>query len=247
MKLYQNGEIQWNKTFGGSGSESGRSIIQTTDGAYVLTGYTSSNDGDFSGMNKGSSDIFVMNLSQNGEIQWNKTFGGSMGEDGSSIVQTTDGGYVLTGTTRSNDGDFSGMHKYSHFSFVMKLSQNGEIQWNKPINESFRVSGNSIIQTTDGGYVLTGSSDSNSNFPEIAQILVMKFSQNGEIQWNKTFGGSGGDWGNSIIQTTNGGYVLTGITHSNNGDFSGLNKGTSGIFVIFLDGNGNLKYPNEQF
>jgi hypothetical protein len=111
MKLSSNGDIQWNKTIGGSGDENGISIQQTTDGGYVLTGFTESNDGDFSGMNKGGFDIFVMKLSSNGDIQWNKTIGGSGDENGLSISQSTDGGYVLTGGTQSNDGDFSGMNK----------------------------------------------------------------------------------------------------------------------------------------
>jgi hypothetical protein len=156
MKLSSNGDIQWNKTFGGSGSENGRSIQQTTDGGYVLTGVTRSNDGDFSGINKGGQDIFVMKLSSNGDIQWNKTFGGSGSENGYSIQQTSDGGYVLTGDTGSNDGDFSGMNKGGRDIFVMKLSSNGDIQWNKTFGGSAFENGYSIQQTSDGGYVLTG-------------------------------------------------------------------------------------------
>ena len=175
------------KTFGGSGEDYGNSIIQTSDGGYLFTGRTNSNDGDFSGLNKGGSDIFVMKLNGSGVIQWNRTFGGSASDNGMSITQTSDGEYVITGGTRSNDGDFSGLYK--------------------------------------------GGSD----------IFVMKLNGSGDIQWNRIFGGrSGVELGYSITQTSDGGYVLTGISNSNDGDFSGLNKGGFDIFVIKLNNAGEL-------
>lgn len=98
------GQNTWVKTYGGCNWDNGYSILQTSDSGFVLTGYTYSNDGDFSGMNKGSGDIFVMKLNSSGDLVWKKTYGDSFPEEGFSVITTTDGGYVLTGRTYSNDG-----------------------------------------------------------------------------------------------------------------------------------------------
>ena len=118
----------WVKTFGGKNVEWGRSIITSLDGGYVLTGGTHSNDGDFKGMNKGDMDIFVINLNSRGDVEWKKTFGGTGMDGGGSITTTPDGGYVLTGGTRSNDGDFKGMNKGVCEMFVIKLDSSGNLQ-----------------------------------------------------------------------------------------------------------------------
>jgi len=251
MKLNSNGDIVWKKTFGGSVDEWGNSITTTNDGGFVLTGLTSSNDGDFSGMNKGGSgifnyDIFIMKLNSSGETVWKKIFGGSNNEEeGRSITTTTDGGYVLTGYTKSNDGDFSGMNKGYYDIFVMKLNSSGNTVWKKTFGGRDGDVGFSITTTTDGGFVLTGVTTSNDgDFTGMnkgsSDIFIMKLNSNGETEWKKTFGGSSNDGGWSITTTTDGGYVLTGYTYSNDGDFSGMNKGNRDIFVMKLDSNGNL-------
>jgi len=244
MKLNSSGETVWKKTYGGSRSETGYSIISTSDGGYVLTGWTSSNDGDFSGMKKGIEDIFVMKLNSRGDIVWKKTFGGSVGDYGTSITTTTDGGYVLTGRTLSNDGDFTGMNKGGPDIFVMKLNSSGETVWKKTFGGSIYEGGQSITTTNDGGYVLTGWINSNDgDFSGMkkgsSDIFVMKLNSNGETVWKKTFGGSREEEGTSITTTTDGGYVLTGYTTSNDGDFSGMNKGNWDIFVMKLNSSGD--------
>jgi len=251
MKLNSSGETVWKKIFGGSNTEEGRSITTTNDGGFVLTGLTSSNDGDFSGMNKRGSgifnyDIFIMKLNSSGETVWKKIFGGSNNEEeGRSITTTTDGGYVLTGYTKSNDGDFSGMNKGYYDIFVMKLNSSGNTVWKKTFGGRDGDVGFSITTTTDGGFVLTGVTTSNDgDFTGMnkgsSDIFIMKLNSNGETEWKKTFGGSSNDGGWSITTTTDGGYVLTGYTYSNDGDFSGMNKGNRDIFVMKLDSNGNL-------
>ena len=147
----------WKKTYGGTFHEMGQSITTTPDGGLVLTGYTSSNDGDFGGMNKGDYDIFIIKLDAQGNVLWKKTYGGSKYDYGQSITTTSDGGSVLTGTTFSNDGDFNGMNKGDADIFVIKLDTNGEIQWKKTYGGSGNDYGYSIITTPDSGLVLTGS------------------------------------------------------------------------------------------
>jgi len=250
------GQNTWVKTFGGSGDEIGYSIVPTTDGGYILTGGTRTNDGEFGGWTENTSDIFVMKLNSNGETVWKKTFGGSGGDWGSSITNTNDSGYVLTGYTRSNDGDFSGMNKsviiineheiwVEYDIFVMKLNSNGDTVWKKTYGGNSYDLGYSITTTSDGGYVLTGNTESNDgDFSGMNKgyddIFVMKLNSSGDIVWKKTFGGDGVDYGTSITRTRDGGYVLTGGTFSNNGDFSGMNKGKGDIIVIKLNSSGDI-------
>ena len=222
------------------------STISTPDGGYVLTGVTNSNDGDFKGMNKGERDIFVIKLDSRGDILWKKTFGGSGFDEGTFITATPDGGYVLTGVTGSNDdGDFKEMNKGRQDVFVIKLDSRGDILWKKTFGGSGFDYGVSTISTPDGGYVLRGGTQSNDyDFKGMNKgewdVFVIKLDSRGDILWKKVFGGSYGDGGRSITATPDGGYVLTGWTRSNDGDFKGMNKGEWDVFVIKLDSNGNL-------
>jgi len=243
MKLNSNGDIDWKKTFGGIFSDWGWSITTTNDGGFILTGNTGSNDGDFSGMNKGGYDIFVMKLNSNGKTVWKKTFGGSDYERSLSIITTNDGGYILTGGTWSYNGDFKGMNKGEYDIFVLKLNSIGETVWMKTYGGSTWDEGLSIKTTNDGGYILTGTTNSiDGDFINMNKggydIFVMKLNSSGEIVWKKTYGGSVDDWGYSITTTNDGGYVLTGYTNSNDGDFIGMIKGGSDIFLIKLNSSG---------
>jgi len=239
------GQNTWVKTFGGSGSEDGNPITSTTDGGYVLTGGTGSNDGDFSGMNKGYWDIFVMKLNSNGDIVWKKTFGGSNWDKGYSITTTNDGGYVLTGKTNSFDGDFGGMSKGGGDIFVIKLNSSGDIEWKKIFGGIGEDWGWSITTTNDGGYVLTGWTNSDDNHPSGiifggGDLFIIRLNSDGLILWKRTYGGSSQDIGFSIKTTNDGGYVLTGWTYSNDGDFSGMNKGNRDTFVMKLTSVGDI-------
>ena len=251
IKLDSRGDVQWKKTFGGSEDDVGYSIITTPDSGLVLTGRTSSNDVDFEGMNKGAYDIFVIKLDSRGDVQWKKTFGGSVVDDCYSITTTPDGGLVLTGGTSSNDGDFNGINKGEVDIFVIKLDSRGDVQWKKTYGGSGSDRGNSITTTPDGGLVLTGLNRSNDgdfqgmNKAADGNMFVIKLDSRGEVQWKKTFGGSVYDPGLSITTTPDGGLVLTGSNTSDDGDFKGMNKGGYDIFVIKLDSNGNLNPPTS--
>ena len=109
VKLSSTGSIIWQKSLGGTGSDVGRSIQQTTDGGYIVAGTSNSIDGDVTG-NHGDFDYWVVKLSSTGAIIWQKTLGGTGSDNAYSIRQTTDGGYVVAGTSNSNDGDVTGNH-----------------------------------------------------------------------------------------------------------------------------------------
>jgi hypothetical protein len=243
--LNSNGEILWKKTLGGSGYESGLYLTTTSDGSILIISGTSSNDGDFKGMNKGIWDIFVIKLSSTGEVQWKKTFGGSREDLGLSLTTTSDDGMVLTGHTQSNDGDFEGMGKGNWDIFVIKLSSNGEILWKKTLGGSGYEEGLSLTTTSDDGMVLAGHTQSNDGaFEGMGKgdwdIFVVKLNSNGEVLWKKTFGGVREDLGLSLTTTSDGGMVLTGYTQSNDGDFEGMGKGDWDIFVVKLNSNGEV-------
>jgi uncharacterized repeat protein (TIGR02543 family)/uncharacterized delta-60 repeat protein len=198
IKLDSNGVIEWQRTYGGIDYDSGRSIHQTSDGGYIVTGQTQS-------FGAGNHDLLVLKLSSTGQIEWQKTYGGPDREDFYSIHQTNDEGYVVAGSTKSygaGDSDF----------WVFKLSSIGEIEWQKTyggINVDFLYS---IHQSSDEGYIITG--DTKSFSAGDSDIWVLKLDSWGEIEWQKTYGGSEDDYARSIQNTSDSGYIVAGITQS---------------------------------
>ena len=154
IKLNAQGNLQWQKTYGGSDYEQANSIQQTTDGGYIAAGWSRSNDGNVTG-NHGNYDVWVTKLGNTGNLQWQKSLGGSNGDLAYSIQQTKDNGYVVAGGTSSNDGDASGNHGKEDF-WVVKLNNNGAMQWQKSLGGSEYEEARSIYQTKDGGYAIAG-------------------------------------------------------------------------------------------
>jgi len=235
VKLSSTGSIIWQKSLGGTGSDVGRSIQQTTDGGYIVAGTSNSIDGDVTG-NHGDFDYWVVKLSSTGAIIWQKTLGGTGSDNAYSIRQTTDGGYVVAGTSNSNDGDVTGNHGDFDY-WIVKLSSTGSIIWQKSLGGSGIDWATSSQQTTDGGYIVIGGS--NSIDGDITASLgindywVVKLSSTGSITWQKSLGGSRNDVGWSIQQRTDGGFIIAGTSDSNDGDVTG-NNGNSDYWVIKL-------------
>jgi hypothetical protein len=219
IKLDSSGNLSWAKTIGGTDYDSGRSIQQTSDGGYVITGETGRID-----VSGPRYDVFVIKLDSSGNLSWAKTIGGTGWDESSSIQQTSDGGYVITGETSSfgaGGGDV----------FVIKLDSSGNLSWAKTIGGKLGDSGNSIQQTSDGGYVITGETwrfEAGSS-----DVFVIKLDSSGNLSWAKTIPGVTWDEGKSIQQTSDGGYVITGYTES-------FGAGWSDVFVIKLDSSGNI-------
>lgn len=244
VKLDNMGIIQWQKSFGGSADDWAFSIQQTMDGGYIISGVSSSNDSDVSG-NNGSLDCWVVKITSLGIIQWQDSYGGTYGEWGLAIYQTIDGGYIISGQTDSNDGDISGNHGGYDY-FVLKIDNLGIIQWQK----SYGGTGTdylvySILQTQDKGYILSGSSNSidgdiTLNYSGY-DYWVVKTDSLGIIQWQKSYGGTGDDFGNYINQTSDRGYILAGQTNSNNIDFTG-NHGGADFGIIKIDSLGVVQW-----
>ncbi|MBN1324520.1 MAG: hypothetical protein JW986_11075, partial [Methanotrichaceae archaeon] len=238
-------DLEWQECLGGSGGDWAYSIQQTTDGGYIVAGYTDSNDDDVSG-NHGNYDFWVIKLSSNGALEWQKCLGGSYEEWAYSIQQTTDGGYIVAGYTWSNDGDVSGNHGgYEDDFWVVKLSPTGALEWQKCLGGSYGDSARSIQQTADGGYIVAGVTASNdgdvSGNHGGSDYWVIKLSSSGTLEWQKCLGGSNYDDAYSIQQTTDGGYIVAGYTESNDGDVSG-NHGGYDSWVVKLSSSGALEW-----
>jgi len=222
LKLTSAGSIEWQKTFGGSGSfETINDLQLTSDGGYIATGVSNSPDGMVVG-NHGGLDIWVIKLSANGTLLWQKNIGGSSDDRGYSIEICLDGGYLVTGSTASNNGDISGNHGNVDF-FVAKLASNGTIQWSKCLGGSLADQGHRAKQSPDGSYILIGLTNSNdgnvSGNHGAVDIWVVKLDASGNLIWQKCYGSSLFDYGSSIVLSGTG-YVIAAYGEAVDGDVS---------------------------
>jgi hypothetical protein len=241
IKLNSAGVLQWQKSFGGSSVDIAYDIHQTSDLGFIIGGYTISNDGDVTG-NHGFEDYWIVKLNSTGVLQWQKTFGGSMDERAYSIQQTTDGGYVAGGYTKSTDGDVTGNHgDYDYW--IVKLTSTGTLQWQKTLGGTSMDQNKTVQQTSDGGYITAGFTASvngdvtvNHGFED---LWIVKLSSTGALQWQKSLGGSGVDQAYQIKQLSNGGYVVGGSSYSLNGDVTG-NHGGYDDWIVRTDNVGNI-------
>ncbi len=200
-KTDSSGVEQWTKKIGGSYNDSGYSVVQTSDGGYIVTGYSYSYGGS-------DYDIILIKTDSSGVEQWTKTIGGSNSDYGMSVVQTSDGGYIVTGYSTSYGGSDRDI-------ILIKTDSSGVEQWTKTIGGSYDDSGYSVVQTSDGGYIVTGSSYSYGGADN--DIILIKTDSSGVEQWTKTIGGSNSDYGMSVVQTSDGGYIVTGYSTSYGG------------------------------
>jgi len=197
-KLNSSGNKIWFKHYGGSQNDNFLSIQKTSDGGYIGTGYTES-------FTYGDSDIGIYKLNSLGNKVWFKHYGGSQTENGVSIHQTSDGGYVVAGNTHS--------YTYGNSDFaIYKLNSSGNKVWFKHYGGAQTDSASSIQQTSDGGYIVAGNTTSYTYGSD--DFAIYKLNSSGNKVWFKHYGGLLDDYANEIQQTSDGGYIVAGETAS---------------------------------
>ncbi len=238
VKLSESGIIEWQKTFGGAEDDSAAAVKQTSDGSYIVVGETASIDGDVT-LNHGNVDFWVLKLSPTGVLEWQKTYGGNNADISSDVILANDSGYIVTGYVGShNTGDVTG-HQASFDYWILKLDETGELEWQKAIGGTQPDWGEAVVPAVGGGYVVAGSSYSNDGDVEnnhgAEDFWLAKISEQGELLWQKAYGGTMGDECYAIANTADNGFILAGLTWSNDGDISGsINRGQNDFWVLKL-------------
>ncbi|MDD5224299.1 MAG: hypothetical protein PHE84_09925 [bacterium] len=193
LKLNPDGTVAWQKTYGGTGGDYPYSIQQTSDGGFVIAGHTTS-------FGAGGYDAWVLKLNPDGTVAWQKAFGGTDVEKAFSIQQTSDGGFIIAGYTKS-----FGAGNYD--AWVLKLNSDGTMAWQKAYGGTWEDHSYSIQQTSDGGYILAGYISSSTSYHN---FWVLKLNPDGTVAWQKTYGGTHGE-AYSIQQTSDGYYIVAGL------------------------------------
>jgi hypothetical protein len=260
VKLNNSGAIEWQKCYGGSFNDYGNDIQQTSDGGYIVCGSTNSNDGDVVGFhgnptyaNYNYNDFFILKITNTGSIQWKKSLGGNGDEKAFSVTQSNDGGFIISGyTNTNNNGDVSGynpnnLSSSSTDAWVVKLNSSGNFVWKKCFGDNEDDELTNIKELNDGSLLFAGTTESyigNGNHGS-TDFWLVKTDANGVVQWQKLFGGSGRDIFKSLEVTSDQGFILTGETFSHNGDVSNTLNFTSSysdIWVLKLDAIGNIEW-----
>ena len=245
VKADASGNIVWQKSFGGNNEDLANAIQQTSDGGYIMAGKTTSmNNGDVSG-NMGNADYWVVKMDTAGILEWQKCLGGSYIDEAKSIEQTSDGGYIVLGTSESNDGQVTGSYGGTDY-WMVKLDSAGTITWQKSYGEWDYEEAYYVKQTPDGGYIISGDTYSYSLPGHHGQtdIWILKTDASGNIEWQKMLGGSELDFAYQVQIANDGGYIVSGGSYSENGDVS-TNNGNTDYWIVKLDDTGTLLWQKS--
>jgi hypothetical protein len=256
----------WDRIIGGVDSDLVGGLMQTPDGGYILGSYSKSGiGGDKTQAGRGMEDYWVVKVNANGIKTWDKTFGGNSWDYLSCIQPTSDGGYIMGGTSLSDaNGDKTGARKGNSDIWIIKLDANGNKVWDKTIGGDLGDGIDDIQQTSDGGYILGGSSVSSISFDKSQpnrganttdDYWIIKLDALGNKLWDKTLGGSGDDNLRSVKQTLDGGYILGGESESGiSGEKTAACRGLYDYWIVKVDGSGNKQWDktfggniNEKF
>jgi hypothetical protein len=198
VKTDSSGKEEWNRTFVGIDWDEAYSVQQTSDGGYIIAGYTDS-------YGVGSSYFWLVKTDSSGKEEWDRTFGGTYKDRAYSVQQTSDGGYIIAGYTHSygaGSGDF----------WLVKTDSSGKEEWDRTFGGTYWDRAHSVQQTSDGGYIIAGETESYG--AGSIDFWLVKTDSSGKEEWNRTFGGTDGDWTESVQQTSDGGYIIAGTTDS---------------------------------
>jgi hypothetical protein len=223
VKTNNLGEIEWNQTFGGPEADYCHTIIHTNDEGFVLVGRTHS-------FGAGDSDICLVKIDNQGEIEWNKTYGGSRAESGNDAIMTSDGGYIIVGGTEPyGDGNSD--------IWIIKTNSLGEIEWDQTYGGIYEDRAMGVIMDSTGGYAVAGITQSFGAGRR--DMWLLRTDSAGQLEWSQTFGGLSNDYADSVITTSDGGYVLAGRTSS-------LGAGGEDMWIVKTNSSGQMEW-NQTF
>ena len=262
LKLNPDGDKIWDKTYGGSQNDQATGLSKTNDGGYIISGYTSSFDGDVS-ENAGFQDYWIVKVDSQGEIQWEKSFGFIGQDQAYKVIPTSDGGYFASGTLQVGEGGSNGegndiihgdqnlragQHSLGDF-WGIKMDANGNKIWRRYFGGTQADLNKDVIETDDGGFLLIGVSDSPdfdiSNAIGADDFWVIKLSATGEKVWEQSYGGLETDRAFSIARANDGNYLLSGESRSLGGDVSNP-KGGGDIWIVKINAsNGSILWEKS--
>ncbi len=245
FKIDFNGNILWEKTYGGSLGDNGERIFSAGQGNYYLLCTTRSVDGDITyNPYPGSWNNWIIKIDSSGNKIWDKVLGGSYDEVLWTGTLTSDDGVIACGSTASNDGDITDYYGL-YDAWIVKVNSEGEKEWDFTIGTDGQDVAQAIIQTTDGGFLIgcasmiwdTGNITCDP-YNEYAEAVLVKLDSNLNIEWNRCYGGSSNDGVTALVEVSDG-YIFGGYVNSNDGDISGWH-GEDDIWIVKVDFDGNI-------
>ena len=252
----KNYELNYIKSFGGSNDDEANDIINTSDGGFMVIGSSTSSDGLIQNKMGLESDIILMKFDSDKSIEWVKNYGGSRDDRGQSVVEVSGIGYALLGYSMSNDGDASNNEGF-HDNWVILIDSKGDIIWEKSYGFSGHDHAYNIIKTKDGNLFFNGFLDvtasrglgstkkvGKSIKHGVGEFWCHKIDLGGNILWRKYFGGTNNDRSYDSVETSDGDFLIVGSSESNDIDISSP-KGSYDIWVIKLSSNGDLLWERS--
>ncbi|NBT87338.1 MAG: hypothetical protein EBT51_03405 [Flavobacteriaceae bacterium] len=250
MRVRPDGGVDWTKVYGGDDDELATGITKTSDGGYVLVGYSRS-DNCFTGSNGGFHDYYILKVDAQGNEIWCQNFGYPGSDQAQNIIETREGDLMVTGffdvsasggqgnDDRENSGTLHGVGEY----WGIKLDADGQFFWKRYFGGSNNDRSYNVMQTNDGGFVLIGSSESDdfdiTDSKGSYDYWAVKLSAEGDLEWTRSFGGSEIDIAYDIATTLDGNFLIVGDARSNDQDVS-TNFGNADIWLVAIDPQGNL-------
>ena len=250
MRVRPDGGVDWTKVYGGDDDELATGITKTSDGGYVLVGYSRS-DNCFTGSNGGFHDYYILKVDTQGNEIWCQNFGYPGSDQAQNIIETREGDLMVTGffdvsasggqgnDDRENAGTLHGVGEY----WGIKLDADGQFFWKRYFGGSNNDRSYNVMQTNDGGFVLIGSSESDdfdiTDSKGSYDYWAVKLSAEGDLEWTRSFGGSEIDIAYDIATTLDGNFLIVGDARSNDQDVS-TNYGNADIWLVAIDPQGNL-------
>ena len=233
VKTNAAGNMEWNKTYGGTEDEAAYSLIATSDGGYAIAGTTKS-------FGAGNYDCWLIKTDAAGNVEWSQTYGGGADEAAYSLIATSDGGYALAGFTRSfGAGGMDG--------WLIKTDAAGNMEWNMTCGGAEDDVAYSLVNASDGGYALAGVFNCSENwwitsyidFDWGGDFWLVKTDAAGNMAWNMTYGGAGHDGAHSLVATSDGGYALAGVW---NGTYDWEEPHAGAFWLVKTDAAGNMEW-----